>query len=189
VQYRIDLLSLRDDVQHLVGRGQIASGPAWYISRLSQPGQAEVLAKLNNGEFLNDDAICRYAAAVRMREESPGMFDDLRMGETDELAAERRRVRRNKIQSAWTKIEGLGSAFGPFLELSPEELAAAVGADTPLYHLRVETLAKTVRRTQALLRQALAIHNAKGAAEPVERGFPERPTSRRIAAEDNEGAA
>jgi hypothetical protein len=41
VNYRMDLLSLREDAQHLVERGQIKVGTAWYVSRLS-PFQSRV---------------------------------------------------------------------------------------------------------------------------------------------------
>ena len=50
--------------------------------------------------------------------------------------------------------------FGPFLELNPEELAAALNGETPLYAERVEILRKTISRVTSLMRQASAIHEA-----------------------------
>ena len=160
VQYRIDLLGLREDVQALVAHGQLKVGPAWYLCRISLDGQAEVMRKINAGELPTDDAICRYAAAVRVREESPDLFGSSGDDERDEWAEQRRRVQRSRVQAAWLKIEALGSAFGPILELSPEELAATMGQDTPLYRERLEMVSKTARRAQSLLRQAEAFHQA-----------------------------
>lgn len=69
-------------------------------------------------------------------------------------------MQKTKIQSAWLKVEALSAAFGPFLELSPEELAAALNGETPLYAERVEILRKTISRVTSLMRQASAIHEA-----------------------------
>jgi hypothetical protein len=64
------------------------------------------------------------------------------------------------VQTAWLKVETLSAAFGPFLELDAAELAAALGGDTPLFGERLEVVAKTVRRMQSLMRQAVAMHEA-----------------------------
>ena len=64
------------------------------------------------------------------------------------------------MQTAWLKVETLSAAFGPFLKLDAAELAAALGGDTPLFGKRLEVVAKTVRRTQSLMRQAVAMHEA-----------------------------
>ena len=158
IRYRLDLLELREDVQELVTRNQISRGVAWYLSRISHAGQAEVIRKMNAGELATDDAACRFAAAVRMREESPDMFGGQAKAEGDEWTEQRRRTQRGKIQVAWSKIEALGASFAPFLELGRDELALAIGVDTPLYHQRLQVLDKTVRRTTALLAQAAAFH-------------------------------
>jgi ParB family chromosome partitioning protein len=162
IQVRMDLLALREDLQHLAATGQLSVGPAWYMSRLSQAGQAEILARIMAGGLPTNDDICRASAAVRLREESPAMFERKPL---DPLVEAKRRVHRTKIQTAWTKVETIGPAISQFLELSPEELALAVGDDVPLYHKRVELLYKTIRQVSSLMRQAQAVHEAQKSAD------------------------
>jgi ParB family chromosome partitioning protein len=162
VRCRLDLLNLRDDLQHLVARGQLNKGLAWSLSRLSHNGQAEVMAKFTSGEFVNEEAACRYAAVVRMREEQPAMFGEEPVA--DELAEVLRQERRSGIQKAWAKLEALSAALAPFNELSPAVMADALGSDTSLYLERVRLLEKQVRTVAVTLCNAAAIQEARRAA-------------------------
>lgn len=201
IKRRLDLLDLREDVQHLVARGQIAVTPAWSMSRVSLAGQAEVLEKLNQGQFPNDEAVCRYAAAVGMREAAPEIFATLQMEETgsagDTFADQRHRTQRNSIEVAWSKLEPMSAGLRAFLECSPEDLAAAMGQDTDLYCKRMELLLLTARSARSRLRQAVAIRDAARAGTPitagdpesVDHGFPTRRSERRAVAKDDDDAA
>jgi ParB family transcriptional regulator, chromosome partitioning protein len=171
VQYRLDLLTLREDLQHLVARGQITAGPAWYLCQLSHAGQGEVLAKLLAGELKNDDELMRYANAVRMKESAPALFEDKPL---DALTEAKRRVHKSKVETAWAKVEAMAPALSVFTEMDATELAFAIGQQTPLYHERLILLGKTVRRVENLLKAAKAVHDVKddaAATKPaVEKG-------------------
>jgi ParB family chromosome partitioning protein len=159
VKFAIELLDLREDIQPLVASRQMPLYTAWHMSRLTLPNQAVMLAKLNAGELPTDDAAVRFAKALKMKEDSPSLFDA--PVEHDELAAERRRVRRGKIEVAWAKVETIASHLGPLLELSPADMETTLSGDTNLYLQRLEALRKSVTRVCTLLRNAHAIHEAK----------------------------
>jgi hypothetical protein len=61
VQMRVALLSLREDIQHLVAHGQIPRAVALELTKLGPNEQGEVLRKLQEGAFKNDDDAWRYA--------------------------------------------------------------------------------------------------------------------------------
>lgn len=132
VQYRIDLLQLDGQLQHLVERGHLGEGLAWYIARVSLQGQTEIMRKLQDGSFANDDEAMRYATAVLERESQPdmfaeqalGMFDDLEA--TDPLRAERARVNRTRVETAWERVRTLSAKLQFLDELDDGSLTDAL---------------------------------------------------------------
>lgn len=158
VKYRLNLLDLRDDLQHLAERGQISRNVAWYTSRLSPAGQAETIRRILAGDFKNDDDACRFAAAVRMREEQPAMFAP--QDEIDGLAVARNRERKAKIDTSWKKLDGVGDALRPILEMTPAELLAALDTDLNLYADRLSLLEQQVRKANVALQRAKALKEA-----------------------------
>jgi ParB family transcriptional regulator, chromosome partitioning protein len=163
VQYRLDLLNLREDIQHLVASKQLTFIVGWYMSLLSPAGQAEVLKEIQAGKLPTNDKACQFAKAIQIREQSPSLLED--DADADPLAAARQRVHLNKAQQAWVKIEETGPAMAKLMELSPAELEKAMGSNMALHHQRVEQLWKQVGRLRNQAREAQAIHVAKTGKE------------------------
>lgn len=161
IRFRVDLLNLRDDLQHLAERGEISKWVAWSLSKLSLAGQADSITRIVAGEFTNDRDACRYMTAVRQREAQTSMFaaDD----ETLELVTAARKERRTEIEKARARLEELGSTLRPLLETSPEELAETLGSDAEEYKDLLTALLKTVRRAQTNVSNAAALHRATAA--------------------------
>lgn len=163
VRFRLDLLNLRDDLQHLAERGHLSKWVAWSLSKLSPAAQADCIARINAGQFVNDRDACRYMTAVRDREAQSSMFSG--PSEDDGLVALARKKRRGVIDASRDQVEKLSAALRPILESAPEELADALGADAEQYEQLLGTLLKQVRRAHTAMSNAAAIHEAKRAQE------------------------
>lgn len=159
VSWRVDLLNLREDLADLVDRGQLNMNLARALSRLSLNGQASVMSRYNAGQFATADLAARYAAVVAAQEAQADMFEQ---PATDLLEEAARGARRAKLTGAWDKLGTgrLAEALDTFLEMSPEQLATALGPDTSVYADRFEHLKKSLGKVTAAMAQASAIHMA-----------------------------
>jgi len=164
VSARLDLLALDEPLRQLAGSGQLSKNLAWYLSRLSVTGQYEVLRKLNQGVFASDDGACRYAIAVRLREQQPGLFA-LVPNDGDPEQAARRRQARGKWERGWERLGSLQEVLHELAESDAGELAATLGRETPRWAERFRLLQRTVNRTVTLLSQAEARVQANEATE------------------------
>jgi hypothetical protein len=120
-------LKLREDLQELVHKGRLRWMPAWYLSQLSLNGQAEVLSKLE--ELRTDEAICRYAQAVAGREKQGSLF-----GKPKRKPSRKVQERRSVMERAWDGLAPTSLALTTFLELTPAEMAEALGPTSAEYH-------------------------------------------------------
>lgn len=172
VQYRIDLLQLDEQLQHLVEHGQLGDGLAWYISRVSVQGQTEIMRKMQDGTFANDDEAMRYATAVLERESQPdmfaeqalGMFDDLEA--IDPMRAERARQNRTRVEAAWERVTSLSGKLQFLDEMDDGALTDALDLNT-LTRMTDEAklIEKAVRRAANRFKDAkVTMEAAVGAA-------------------------
>lgn len=158
ITYRIDLLSLRDDIQDLAAKGQLSRNMAWYLARLSLAGQADVMRRYLGGEFVNEDSACRAANAVYLVEQQPGLLGETL--EQDTLLTAKRQTQRKQLTTGWENLGPLGKWLGSILELSAVEIAQAMGPETALYEERLRLMECQVRKAHSLMDRALALSRA-----------------------------
>lgn len=155
---RLALLGLRDDLQHLVARGQLSISLGVRLSQLGVNEQAEVLHKLTTGEC-NEEEIGRLCSAIVARVAQSGLFGEAQV--FDEAVASKRRETRTKIAKEMAKLAALTSCFQAVLELDAGELAAALGIDVrPMGNVAAE-VARLAGRVSNRFAEATAINDAE----------------------------
>jgi ParB family chromosome partitioning protein len=158
VGYRIDLLRLRDDLQELAARGQMSRNMAWYVSRLSLNGQARVMGEYMKGKFKDEDAACRFAAAIFTAEQQGDLgFEVLEQNAFLDVAKDTVRA---TFKAHWDKLGDLGKILDKLAEMDAQQVALALGPDTAYYSDGMDLIAKQVSKVRTLTNQAYAVHQA-----------------------------
>ena len=159
VTYRIDLLRLRDDLLHLVERGQIDVGPGWLASRLTPDGQDKWARALADGTVKSVSEQSELARAIWAQENQPAMFD----------AAPQKTERATRAKTATDKLWGALEAVGPYLadvlEADAADVEQGLGADLDLYEERFALLSRQIARALTRLRKAQASRQASALSE------------------------
>lgn len=156
VETSLDLLKLVDEVQWLVQTKRISKNIGVHLSRLSLAGQQTTLARIQTGEFADNDALIRHVSVIQQQESQSGLFQDM-LVEADPFTEARRSARRTEIAAAWDRVEKLSGGLTPLLETTPEDIAFAVAGDITLYAARLSALQRAVTRAHNNVRQAAAI--------------------------------
>ncbi len=149
---RLDLLRLREEIQHLVARGQISIGLGWHLSRLSASGQSEVIGRFNAGSFLNDEQTIRFIDALHKQENQPAMFDAIESA----FDQQRIKVHRDAIAKSWDQVAKMAHALTTLTDMTPIDLAAALQGDTAAFLTRLDLLAKQIANARTNVADAVA---------------------------------
>lgn len=165
VSFRLSLLNLREDLQELAAKGQIATNLAWYISRLSLGGQARFMAKYVAGELKTEYDARRFANALYEAEQQTDLFA---APVQDELALEAARARRSKVSKAWEKLDPtrLGQLIDALTEMTVEDLAAAMGPDLSVYQDRMRLIEQQASKARRHVAKARAHYLAREGLAP-----------------------
>jgi ParB family chromosome partitioning protein len=160
IQWRIDLLNLREDLQELVARGQLNLNLARNLSRLSLAGQGTVMRRYTAGEFATADVANRFALALIATEAQADLFQPVDPEDVFEAAGAARR--RATLKGAWEGLAEtkLATVLDAFLEMDPAQIALALGPDTAVYRARFDELHRHLGKVKTALAQANALHLA-----------------------------
>lgn len=160
IENHIALLSLRDDFQRLVAKGQLSYNVALSMSRLSTDGQSEVARKLTAGEFPTDPDAVRYAAAVQKREAQPALLGPLFGEPISEEEVQKRRRNREVVDNVFDRLAKLAEALEPLNDLTAEEIVAVYGPKTVYAQDQMVKVFIKVHRAQNRIKDALALYEA-----------------------------
>jgi len=80
ITWRVALLNLREDVQYLIGRGQMKPGIAYYMAKLSLNSQARVL-RIWQEKGLGDDGVRGVCDQIWMEENQADMMPETKLSD------------------------------------------------------------------------------------------------------------
>ena len=126
ISWRVSLLKLREDIQHLVGRRQLAPGVAYYLARLSLNGQAKALY-IWQEKGLTDDGVRGLTDAIYNEENQTDMFPETKLSEKDREAVSAYHRAIEMAARAVRELEGLDrvaivGALAPHIGVVSEHL-------------------------------------------------------------------
>jgi ParB family chromosome partitioning protein len=153
IAFRLSLLNLRDDIQHLVARGQIQKWLAIQLARLGPDEQGEVLRKYQTGELATEQDAARYASAIVARQAQADLFV---VPEPDEFVKHQRKETRKQFEREMEKLSKLTSSFSTVLELDPCGLADALGADVDRWAAVATEVSRLAGRVNTMMQNAAA---------------------------------
>jgi len=146
ILWRIALLNLRDDVQHLVAKRQLKAGVAYWLARLSLNAQAKAL-RLWQEHGLNDDGVRGLCDRLWAEENQGDMMPETKVSEEVKQAAV---AYRRALDTAIKAIEKLDN-------VDKATLAAALAPEMEIVKEQIHQLQCGLERT----RRALGVHNGK----------------------------
>ena len=126
VTWRIELLQLRPELQHLIARGQLAPTAGWYLARLSPNGQLRAARQLAT-TAMDTDQVAAMAGVIYAEETQGQMFPETKLTPEAVKAAAAWRTALDRAVTALDKAraagEGvLGEALAHELDLADEKL-------------------------------------------------------------------
>ena len=160
INYRLDLLRLKSDLQEAVSAGTLASKLAHTLSQLSHDGQRAVVTRMSEGKFKNDSEATRYARIVKGWEAQPGLTADLTLSVQQYVAREDRGETRSALERALASLEAVSAHVETILGFSAEDLASALGGNVEALTATVETLSARVNKAKYHALQAAAVAGA-----------------------------
>jgi ParB/RepB/Spo0J family partition protein len=80
ITWRVALLNLREDVQYLIGRGQMKPGVAYYMAKLTLNSQARVL-RIWQEKGLGDDGVRGVCDQIWMEENQADMMPETKLSD------------------------------------------------------------------------------------------------------------
>ena len=119
VAYKLNLLNLREDIQFLVSKGQVSSGVAHSLVKLSHDGQGRVLKAMTDKDLTVAQirALCdRFSSQENEVEEKPFF----------ELLTEEQQVKVNAFAATFQRAAGMMGELGNMDQANIDGLAAAL---------------------------------------------------------------
>jgi ParB family chromosome partitioning protein len=106
--WRMELVKLRPDLQHMVARRQLTRTAGFYLSRLSLNGQRRVVDALTKAP-MDTNQVKALTDLVLAEESSPEMFPEVQRRTAEEArAAERWRIALDRAVDALRRVEDVG---------------------------------------------------------------------------------
>jgi ParB/RepB/Spo0J family partition protein len=145
VTWLVQILDCREDVLHLVHRGQIAPTLAWYLSKLSPGGQARALREITGRGLRLQEAIS-VCNRIWAEEAQAQAFAEER------LSKERARAMRGFRRAFERACQAIDSLWR-YEERAPGTLKDALGSEIDVARLKVRELKRAVERLERLLEE------------------------------------
>lgn len=165
VKWRLDLLTLRDDIASLVGAGHVKAAVAWYVAQLRPDHQQAVIARYVRGEFESEQEAIDYCQALKALEDQPVMFGEEEDRTPEEVEAQQ--AEREKAERQVDALLKLVQALEPFDD-EPEVLAKRYEGQVGIALSKVETVASAVLKARTAMRKAKALVEAASAQPEAE---------------------
>jgi len=126
ISWRVALLLLRPDVQHLVARRQVKPGVAYYLSKLTLNAQAKAL-RLWQENGLGDDGVRGLCDRLWAEENQGDMMPEMKVSEEVRQAAVAYRRALDTAIKAMEKLDAidrvtLAAALAPEMEVVKEQI-------------------------------------------------------------------
>jgi ParB family chromosome partitioning protein len=136
VGWRIELLRLRPELQHLVAKRQLTPSAGWYLSRLSPNGQLRAERQLATAA-MDTDQVAAMAEMIYAEEAQGQMFQETRRTPEAAKAAAAWRAALERAVAALDRVrsagEGvLGEALAHELDVADEKLRYLIHGFTAL---------------------------------------------------------
>lgn len=155
IDQRLALLDLTDELQGLVADGTIGTQVATQVATCSPGNQQALMFKLVRGDFVNDNEAIHYAFALRHAESQTTMFD------VDEPTSEQRARREKQRRTAADLLARLETGIQKLGDLTPDDLAAALGPEAHAFTERLDYAARLLTKARFNARQAKALNEAR----------------------------
>lgn len=167
IKWRLDLLTLTDEVMLLVEQGEITRDLAWYIAQCNASNQHRIVARLANGEFKSTHEASAFARELAKSETEIEMFSD----NLSDEEREKRAARRKRAKTTVERMEALASILGRINAMKPQELYDALEGEVGLFDDKLDIVHKAVNKARSISRHAKAIAKVR-----EEQGGSERVT-------------
>jgi ParB family chromosome partitioning protein len=150
VTWRIELLQLRPELQHLIARGQLAPTAGWYLAKLSLNGQLRAARQLAT-TAMDTDQVAAMAGVIYAEETQGQMFPETKLTPEAIKAAAAWRAALDRAVTALDKAQAagegvLGEALAHELDVADEKIGyvirgfAALRRDLKKRRTRMQTI-------------------------------------------------